>query len=470
VFCFKTLPDGIAFFRAFIARWHHTGRRKMAVSVKDKSTKQLREERAVILNKAQAFHAANEDNWTAECESQWSEMLSDASTLAAAADRRDTIQGMMGGEAGNDGASHQDDPRTIPGRRQDRKQATVQVRAGYDASGRPKYIERPVGPRGEEAYQAAFADFLKTGSPSAALQSDDAEQAGYLLASEQFASELLKEVDDLVFVRRYARIHTVLQATTLGIRARTARAATFNWSSELQVSAEDTSLKYGKRVLEPHHLTGQIKISRDLLRRSVVPVEAEVRGELARDAGEAMEDAYLTGNGVQRPLGVFTASTDGISTSRDVNTGSATGFTGDGLLSAKYALKGQYRRGQRGPVRWLFHRDAISLIAKLKDATNGQYLFRVGMGRQQDNTAPEDELLGFPVDESERVPNTFTNGLYSGMLCNWRYYEIADALEMDMQVLFELYAQTNQVGYIGRIKTDGMPTLEEAFVRLKCAT
>jgi HK97 family phage major capsid protein len=79
-------------------------------------------------------------------------------------------------------------------------------------------------------------------------------------------------------------------------------------------------------------------------------------------------------------------------------------------------------------------------------------------------------LLGFPVDESERVPNTFTNGLYSGMLCNWRYYEIADALEMDMQVLFELYAQTNQVGYIGRIKTDGMPTLEEAFVRLKCAT
>jgi len=117
----------------------------------------------------------------------------------------------------------------------------------------------------------------------------------------------------------------------------------------------------------------------------------------------------------------------------------------------------------------LFHRDAISLIAKLKDTAN-QYLFRVGAGRQQDSGAPEDELLGFPVDESERAPNTYTNGLYGGMLCNWRYYEIADALEMDMQVLFELYAQTNQVGYIGRLKTDGMPTLEEAFVRLKCAS
>lgn len=441
----------------------------MAVSVKDKSTKQLREERAVILTRAQAFHTANEDKWTAECESQWSEMLADCSTLAAAADRRDTIVAAMGGDAGNDGANHHDDPREIPGRGQRRSQVMVQVRAGYDANGRPKYIDRPVGPRGEEAYQAAFADFLKTGAPSAALQSNDVEQAGYLLASEQFASELLKEVDDLVFVRRWARIHTVQTATTLGIRARTSKASTFNWSSELQVSAEDNSLKYGKRILEPHHLTGQIKVSRDLLRRSVVPVEAEIRSELARDAGEVMEDAYLTGNGAQRPLGVFTASTDGISTARDVNTGSATGFTPDGLISAKYALKSQYRSGARGPLRWLFHRDAISLIAKLKDQ-NLQYLFRVGAGFAADNGQPEDVLLNIPVDESERAPNTFTNGLYSGMLCNWRYYEIADALEMDMQVLFELFAQTNQVGYIGRIKTDGMPTLQEAFVRLKCAT
>jgi len=41
---------------------------------------------------------------------------------------------------------------------------------------------------------------------------------------------------------------------------------------------------------------------------------------------------------------------------------------------------------------------------------------------------------------------------------------------MEVQVLFEKYADTNQIGYIGRMKTDGMPTLEEAFVRLNCAT
>ena len=45
----------------------------------------------------------------------------------------------------------------------------------------------------------------------------------------------------------------------------------------------------------------------------------------------------------------------------------------------------------------------------------------------------------------------------------------ADALYMQVQRLNELYAETNQVGFIGRLETDGAPVLEEAFVRLKLA-
>jgi HK97 family phage major capsid protein len=175
-----------------------------------------------------------------------------------------------------------------------------------------------------------------------------------------------------------------------------------------------------------------------------------------------MEDKYLTGSGAQEPLGVFTPSTDGISTSRDVSTGSATSITADGLIDAKFALKAAYRSAAVSP-RWLFHRDAIKIVSKLKDTTN-QYLWQPGLQAGQ-----PDRLLNFPVDESERVPSTFTTGLYVGLLAVWRYYEIADALDMEMQQLNELYAGTNQVGWIFRMKTDGLPTLEEAFVRLKTA-
>jgi HK97 family phage major capsid protein len=53
------------------------------------------------------------------------------------------------------------------------------------------------------------------------------------------------------------------------------------------------------------------------------------------------------------------------------------------------------------------------------------------------------------------------------MYADFSYYWIVDALDMEVQRLVELYAETNQVGFIGRLETDAMPVLEEAFVRLK---
>jgi HK97 family phage major capsid protein len=56
-----------------------------------------------------------------------------------------------------------------------------------------------------------------------------------------------------------------------------------------------------------------------------------------------------------------------------------------------------------------------------------------------------------------------------GILGVFDYYWIADALNMDIQVVTELYAATNQNGYILRKETDGMPVLGEAFRRVTLA-
>lgn len=454
----------------------------MAVTIAGKTPKQLLEERAEIITSLQARHEQRGDDWSAEDDAIHAEGMDDAAKLLDAAKRGDAIQKAISAESPQVREAARPNPQDMPGSFKPKDTSNkITIRNGSDENGAPRYVEIEVSARGADEYRRNFAAFLKTGraapglhiapdsqdgtARSFALQSDVAEQAGFLVASEQFASELLREVDDLVFVRRYARIHTVPEATSLGIRVRTARAQTFAWSQELTVSDEDASLKYGKRSLTPHHLTGSVKLSRDLVRRSLVSAEGEVRMELARDAGEMMEDAYLMGSGSQQPLGVFTASNDGISTARDVLSGSATNITLDGLISARFALKSQYRSGARGALRWLFHRNVIEKIALLKDST-GQPVFRVGAGRQQDTGHPEDTIFGIPVDESERAPSTLTSGQYIGLLANWRYYEIADALSMEIQVLNELNARTNQIEYIGRLKTDGQPTLAEAFVRI----
>jgi HK97 family phage major capsid protein len=233
-----------------------------------------------------------------------------------------------------------------------------------------------------------------------------------------------------------------------------------DWTSELATGAEDTALKVGKRDLHPHPLAKRIKVSNKLLRLTGGGAETLVRDRLGYKFAVTEEKGFLTGSGAQQPLGLFTASAHGISTGRDVNAdNTTTEIRFDGLKNVKYTLKGQYW----SRARWIFHRDALKQIAKLKDG-EGRYIWE-----QSVQVGQPDRILRFPVHMSEFAPNTFTTGLYVGILGDLSHYWIADALTMQLQRLVELYAETNQIGFIGRMEVDGMPVLEEAFVRVKLA-
>ena len=55
------------------------------------------------------------------------------------------------------------------------------------------------------------------------------------------------------------------------------------------------------------------------------------------------------------------------------------------------------------------------------------------------------------------------------ILGDFSNYWIVDSMAFSLQRLVELYAETNQVGLIGRLESDGQPVLEEAFVRVTLA-
>ena len=149
-----------------------------------------------------------------------------------------------------------------------------------------------------------------------------------------------------------------------------------------------------------------------------------------------------------------------ITTGRDVSTGNTTtAFTFDGLKEAKYTLKSQYW----ARAQWIFHRDGVKLAAKIKDG-EGRYYWQDSIV-----VGEPSRLMGFPVNVSEYAPNTFESGLYVGILGDFSNYWIADSLAVSIQRLNELYATTNQTGFIGRRESDGMPVLEEAFVRVTLA-
>ena len=222
-------------------------------------------------------------------------------------------------------------------------------------------------------------------------------------------------------------------------------------------------MAFGKRELTPHPLARLIKVSEKLLRIAAIDPESIVIQRMAYKFGTVSEYAYLLGTGAAQPMGVFTAAAVGfgISTARDVSTGNtATAFTTDGLMEALYSLKAQYHK----TATWIFHRAAIKMLRKLKDG-EGQYIWNPDIKGGQ-----PDMILGRPYKMSEYCPSTFTASQYVGIIGDFSHYWIADALNMRIQRLNELYAATNQIGFIGRMESDGMPVLEEAFARIKLST
>lgn len=333
-------------------------------------------------------------------------------------------------------------------------------RGGQDRKAPQTDAER----RSTPEYRKMVDVFLREGHRSfgpaeyRAMQADSDVIGGYLVAPQEMYDGLIKFVDDAVVMRQLATKVTVTSAESLGVPSLDTDVADSDWTSEVLTGSEDSSLALGKRELHPHPLAKRIKISRKLLR--LAPKASElVQGRLNYKFALTEEKAFLTGNGNQKPLGVFTASDHGIPTSRDVVGGTTTALTADKLIDVFYAQKPQYQKSSS----WLFHRDAMKQIRKLADTT-GQYLWQVSI---QDGEP--DKLLGRPVYQSEYVPSTFTTGLYVGMFADFSFYFIADAVGLGIQRLDELYAETNQVGFIGRVELDGMPALAEAFTRIKLA-
>ena len=310
--------------------------------------------------------------------------------------------------------------------------------------------------------QNAFRDYVTSGSKQAyeiynALSQDNPTQAGYLVPPEQFVMELIKELADNTFMRQKARVLPPLKgAQSLGYPTRTAAMSSFAWGTEIAAPTPDTTLAYGKREFKPVPATSETLISKTLI-RNMSNADGLVRTEISEEVAKNLEIAYMTGNGTGQPLGLFTASNDGIPTTRDVSAGNtATEIKFDGLIEAKFKVKEKYQAG----CEWVFNSEAIKLLAKLKDS-DGQYIWQnsVVLGTP-------DMLLGKPVNSSEYAPHVFTTGLYVGTYGNLKNYWICDSLAMEIQALFELYARTNQVDYITRVETDGAPVQPLAFSRI----
>jgi HK97 family phage major capsid protein len=291
------------------------------------------------------------------------------------------------------------------------------------------------------------------------LQMDKDVTGGFLVAPEAFSSQIIAGLFDALFMRQISTQFELKYAQSFTAPALDADPDDADFSSELKTGSEDSTMSYEKRALYPRPVAKRIKISNTLLNRSQ-NAQNFVMQRLIYKFGVTEEKSFLTGDGGGKPLGIFSVSADGITSSRDTSThNSATELKPDNVIETIYSLKAQYRRN----ASIILHRDVLRKLRQLKTG-DGQYLFMPGLTADRPDT-----ILGLKFHESEYAPNVFSSGQYMFCVGDFSFYWICTALDMTVSVLKELYAETNETGLIGRLEIDGMPVLAEAFARSKLA-
>ena len=310
--------------------------------------------------------------------------------------------------------------------------------------------------RATDEYRQNFWNMMRSKTPMPtvmnALQIGTDSEGGYLVPDE-YERTLVEALEEENIFRQLAKI---IQ-TSSGDRKIpvVATKGTASWIDEEGAYLESDD-SFGQVSIGAYKLGTMIKVSEELLNDSVFDLESYISREFARRIGAKEEEAFFTGDGSGKPLGVL-AATGGAETG--VTAASATAITADELIDLFYSLKAPYRRN----AVWVLNDSTIKAIRKLKD-NQGQYLWQPSL-----QAGEPDRVLGYKVYTSAYFPVP-APGKAAVAFGDFSYYNIGDRGSRSIAELKELFAGNGMVGFVAKERVDGKLVLPEAVKLLKMAS
>ena len=276
--------------------------------------------------------------------------------------------------------------------RQERQEAELNRPTATPLTGKPlggNVDERTS--RATDEYRSNFWNLMRTKSPMPqvvdALRIGADTEGGYLVPDE-YEHTLVEALMEENIFRSLA--HIIRIASGERKIPVVSSKGTASWIEEGGAFPESDDT-FGQVTIGAYKLGTTIKVSEELLNDSVFDLENYIAREFARRIGAKEEEAFFTGDGSGKPLGVLA---DKGGAEIGVNAASATTITADELLDLYHSLLSPYRK----KAVWVVNDSTIKAIRKLKD-NNGQYLWQPGLIAN----AP-DTILGRPVKTSAFMP------------------------------------------------------------------
>ena len=285
-----------------------------------------------------------------------------------------------------------------------------------------------------------------------ALQEGVDSEGGYLVPDE-FERTLVQSLNEETIIRQHSTVITT-ESGSRKIPIVTEK-GTASWVEEEGIipDGDDT---FGQQQIDAHKVGTIIKVSEELLNDSAFDLESYFSTEFTRRIGDKEEEAFFTGNGVKKPLGVL-ADEGGAEVG--VTTASATAITADDIVDLFYSLKAPYRKN----AIWVLNDATVAAIRKLKDE-NGQFLWQPAL-----HDGDHETLLGKKIYTSPFMPE-LKAGQKPILFGDLKYYWIGDRKGITFKRLNERYADSGQVGFLATKRLDGKLILPEAVKVLKMKT
>lgn len=278
-----------------------------------------------------------------------------------------------------------------------------------------------------------------------ALQEGTDSEGGYLVPDE-FEHTLVEALEEENIFRKLA--HVINTASGDRKIPVVATKGTASWVDE-EGSITESDDSFTQVSIGAYKLGTLIKVSNELLHDSVFNLEQYISKEFARRIGNKEEDAFFNGDGDGKPVGIF-HTTGGAQVG--VTAASTSAITADEIIDLFYSLGAPYRK----KAVWVVNDATVKSIRKLKDG-NGNYLWQPAL-----TSDTPDTLLGRPVYTSTAVP-TIASGAKVIAFGDFNYYWIADRQGRVFKKLSELYATTDQTGFVATQRVDGKLILPEAI-------
>ncbi|MCK9275609.1 MAG: phage major capsid protein [Syntrophales bacterium] len=306
-----------------------------------------------------------------------------------------------------------------------------------------------------DEYREAFWNMIRNQGDQFAVRNalsvgEDTE--GGFTVPDEFERKLIQALEENNIFRQLATVIRTNSGTRkIPIATDTMEASWIDEGEEIP----ETNTQFGQTTLSAYKLGTMIKISNELLHDSAFDLASYIAARFGVAMGNAEERAFFTGDGDKKPLGIL-AETGGAQLG--VTAAEEDLVTFDEIFDLYYSLKSPYRRN----AQFVCNETLLLQLMKLKDK-NDNYIWKPSL-----DIAKPDTILGRPIRTSSFMPGVAAGErvLLFGDLKN---YWVADRQNRTFRRLNELYARTDQVGFMTTQRVDGRLILPESVKVLKMA-